>query len=183
MCLGFKNLYIGILFVGWCQFLFMVILFLTFYLLGIKFLGLTWRIWILFWCWTIFHVWKIPIWSFQVWIFFDWYGLQWLLPVDFQIIHTEVLHSLLFLMLCAFINPDSLFMNNSVYSVVISILQALRLSRICYRYIVSQSYSITWLLLGLIVKKLKLSFLDFRETLLIKIVQFVSVQLDLVMSR
>ena len=51
------------------------------------------------------------------------------------------------------------------------------------QYTLSQSYSITWLLLGLIVKKLKLSFLDFRETLLIKIVQFISVQLDLVMSR
>ena len=40
MCLGFKNLYIAVLFVllvGWCQFLFMVILLWTFYILGIKF--------------------------------------------------------------------------------------------------------------------------------------------------
>ena len=64
VCLGFKNLYIAVLLVGWCQFLFMVILFLTFYLLCIKFSELTWRIWILFWCWMIFHVWKIPLLSF-----------------------------------------------------------------------------------------------------------------------
>ena len=64
VCLGFKNLYIAVLLVGWCQFLFMVILFLTFYLLGIKFSELTWRIWILFWFWMIFHVWKIPLLSF-----------------------------------------------------------------------------------------------------------------------
>ena len=32
---------------------------------GIKFSRLTWRIGILFWCWTIFHVWKITIWSFS----------------------------------------------------------------------------------------------------------------------
>ena len=68
VCLGFKNPYIAVLFVllvGWCQFLFIGILLLTFYLLGIKFSRLTWRIWILFWCWAIFHVWKISIWSFS----------------------------------------------------------------------------------------------------------------------
>ena len=120
---------------------------------------------------------------FQVWIFFDWYGLQWLLSVDFQIIHTKVLHSLLFLMLCAFINRDSWCMINSVYFDVIFVLQVLRMSYTCYRYTLSQSYSITWLLSGLIVKKLKLSFLDFREALLIKIMHAISVQLDPVMSK
>ena len=47
VCLGFKNPYIVVLFVllvGWCQFWFMVIFFLTFYLVGIKFSWLTWRI-------------------------------------------------------------------------------------------------------------------------------------------
>ena len=53
----------------------------------------------------------------------------------------------------------------------------------CYIYILSQSYSITCLLLGLIVKKLKLSFLDFKGELLIKIVQAIRVQLDPVMCK
>ena len=110
VCLGFKNLYIAVLFVllvVWCQFLFMVILFLTFYLLGIKFLELPWRIFFLmlgdFSCMK-----NSNLIFFKVWIFFDWYVLQWLLLVDFQFIHTEVLHSLLFLMSCTFINRDSL---------------------------------------------------------------------------
>jgi len=39
LCLGFKNLYIAVLFVflvRWCQFLFMVILFWTSYIVAIK---------------------------------------------------------------------------------------------------------------------------------------------------
>ena len=78
---------------GWCQFWFMVILFLSFYhpgtdyflapFLGIWFSGLTWRIWILFyfWCWTIFQVWRIPIWSFSS------FNFIWLIWVK---IHIEV---------------------------------------------------------------------------------------------
>ena len=57
------------------------------------------------------------------------------------------------------------------------------LSHTCYKYTLSQSYSITWLLSGLIVKKLKLGFLDFREALHINSLQAIRVQLDPVMCR
>ena len=112
LCLGFKNLYIAVLFVflvGWCKFLFMVILFWTFYILGIKFFRIDLK--------NLDHFLMLDNFScmnnsnpifFKVWIFFDWYVLQWLLLVDFQFIHTEVLHSLLFFMSCIFINHDSL---------------------------------------------------------------------------
>ena len=95
LCLGFKNLYIAVLFVflvGWCKFLFMVILFWTFYILGIKFFRIDLK--------NLDHFLMKDDFScmnnsnpifFKVWIFFDWYGLQWILPVDFQSIHPQVL--------------------------------------------------------------------------------------------
>ena len=83
LCLGFKNLYIVVLFVflvGWCQFLFMVILFWTSYIVAIKIFRIDLK--------NLDNFLMLddlscmnnsnPI-FFKLWIFFDWYGLQWIL--------------------------------------------------------------------------------------------------------
>ena len=116
----------------WCQFLFMVILFLTFYLLGIKFSELTWKIWILIWCWMIFHVWKIPILSFLKFEFsligMDCSGSsQWIFKSSTQRFCINC---------CFWCHVHSLIVThcviNSVYPDVIFVLQVLRLSCTCY---------------------------------------------------
>ena len=107
MCLGFKNLYIAVLFVlsvGWFQLWFMVILFLTFYLLVLNFQDWPEELGSFSGVGLFFMYGKLQYDLFQISNFFYWYGLQWLLPLNFQIIHIEVLPSLLFLILCTFIN-------------------------------------------------------------------------------
>ena len=167
---------------GLCQFWFMVILFSWVFIIW----ALDFKNWLeefgFFWCLTINNVWIFSFWSFSI---FNFLWLIWIavIPLGGFLNHPHKCSALIvvFDIMCVHYSWLIAYDNFNIFWYEFCFTGFL--SHTCYKYTLSQSYSITWLLSCLIVKKLKLGFLDFREALLIKILQAIRVQLDPVMCR